>query len=157
LVPFNAEWVPLAWKWMNQSPMNFDDYGPKTIEEFSADLLKRHQAGQIIVAVLLAGEPVGIIGFQPVTPRLGHFSGICFAAHAQGNGLGTEATRTFIEALWLDGYEKIEAMFFAENERVAAMFRKLGAHDEGLLYEHTLRAGRPVDMKIVGLLKSGGK
>lgn len=157
LVPFLPAWVPSAWEWLHEDEKsNLDDYGPKTLEKFSADLLRRHQAGQVIIGVLFEDNPVGIIGFQPVTPRLGHFSGICFAKHAQGHGIGTRAVGMLMEALWQDGYEKIEAMFFADNDRVASMFRKLGAHDEGLLFEHTLRNGIPVDVKLMGFCRSRG-
>lgn len=154
LIPFQPTWIPLAWEWLNQDPSaNFDDYGPKTVEEFADDLLRRHQAGQILVGVLKGNSPVGIMGFQPVTERLGHFAGICFAKHAQGKGVGTIAVGLMLLALWKEGFEKVEAMFFADNERVAGLFRKLGAHDEGLLFEHALRNGQPVDVKLMGFVK----
>jgi len=157
LVPFQPAWVPMAWEWMNESPgASFDDYGQSTLGEFSEQLLQRHQMGHIIIGVLSGGVPVGIIGFQPVTPRLGEFAGICFAKHVHGKGIATAALSLMLQSLWVEGYEKIEAMFFADNERIAKLFRRLGAHDEGLLFEHTVRGGQPIDCKLMGFVRSRG-
>ena len=154
LVPFLPAWVPMAWEWLNEDQnANMDDYGPKTLAEFSADLLKRHTAGQVIIGVRHGGTPVGIIGFQPVTPWLGHFTGICFAKAVHGKGVAFEAIQSLLKALWLDGYQKVEAQFFADNLRIARLFSKLGAHDEGMRYGHTLRGGRPVDLKLMGFCR----
>ncbi len=154
LVPFQPAWIDMAWEWLNQDRhVNFDDYGPRTVEEFADNLLSRVERGQTIMAVLKGGVPVGMIGFQPVTERLGQFAGICIAKQAQRKSVGTIAVGILLLSLYSEGFEKIEAAFFADNEGVEALFRKLGAREEGILLEHTLRGGKPVDMKLMGFLK----
>lgn len=157
LVPFQPAWIPLAWEWLHEFPeANFDDYGPKTLQEFAGDLLERVQGGQLIIGVVSGGVTVGIIGFQPLTERLGKFAGICFSKAVHGQGIAFSAVKMMLETLWVEGYEKIEMKFFADNERIANLFHKLGAHDEGMLFEHTLRGGRAIDCKLMGFVRSRG-
>lgn len=157
LVPFQANWIPMAWEWLHEAPQfNFDDYGPKTLEEFYADLMRRVQSGQSIIGIVRSGEPVGMVGFHGVTPRLGHFAGLCITRTARHQGVGTQALGMLIKSFWAEGLEKIEAMFFSDNVIAEALFRKLGAHDEGILREHALRGGRTVDVKLMGFCRSRG-
>jgi RimJ/RimL family protein N-acetyltransferase len=47
---------------------------------------------------------------------------------------------------------RVFAMADADNARVIRLFEKCGFAREGLMHEHRLRHGRPVDMVVMGLL-----
>ena len=70
-----------------------------------------------------------------------------------GRGHGSRAVRLVLyhafENLRL---RRVFAMADADNARVIRLFEKCGLAREGLLREHRLRHGRPVDMVVMGLL-----
>jgi len=68
-------------------------------------------------------------------------------------GHGIEAMRQFLDMLFSTGVEKIAAGYFADNLRVRAFLRKLGAEDEGYLKAHTVRNGERIDMRQVAFHK----
>ena len=138
LIPFPEQSIPLAWKWLLEFPhCNFDDYGPKTEQEFIAQMTERME-NELIVGVTPIGEErqlVGIMAYLPLTPRLGSFHGICFARAVHGTGLPLQAMRQFIADLFGRGkIEKIAASYFADNQRVRAFLKKLGAEDEVVVH-----------------------
>ncbi len=156
LAPFPDDgWVDL-WAWMEEFPeMNWDDYAPRDCASFVAEMRRRVASGERIWGVIAGGDLCGAIGYAPVTPRMGWFHGVCFARRAHGRGIAREAVGRVIEELRCEGVEKINAAFFDDNVRVHHLFRTLGATDEGLFRAQTLRAGAPVDMKVVGFLHEG--
>lgn len=155
LVPFPVASIEDAWGWLNEFPKaNFDDDGPKSLEDFKAGLLWRVQNHHAIIGVLHAGACVGIIGMKQVSPQRAEFSGICFSKAVHGKGIAFAALSQLIAALWQDeGMRKIEAKHFADNQRVARLFAKLGGRFEGLLRQHVTRNGVPIDCKLVGWIK----
>ena len=70
-----------------------------------------------------------------------------------GRGHGPRAVRLVLyhafENLRL---RRVFAMADADNARVIRLFEKCGFTKEGLLREHRLRHGRPVDMVVMGVL-----
>lgn len=154
LVPFPPASIPDAWRWLNEFPKStLDDYGPKTEKEFAVDLLRRVKSGQIVLGAKHQGVCVGIIGFQQVTPRMGHFAGICFSKEVHGKGVARAALSLLMNTLWAAGLEKIEAVHFADNQRIFRLLCKLGGFSEGLLLKHALRDGRAIDCRVVGFLR----
>lgn len=64
----------------------------------------------------------------------------------QGKGLGTELIRRLLE--WADrwaGVLRVELMVQADNERAAALYRRLGFVDEGRHRGYALKDGKYVD------------
>ncbi len=142
-----------AWGWLHQFPdNNFDDYGPRDYESFSRDLKQRIATERTWLA-LRDGEPCGIIGYLPITPRMGSFHGICFDKAVHGYGTAKAAVSMVIEELFDSGVEKICASFFLENERVFNFLSGLGSRTEGILRKHTLRHGVPIDMRQVAIFR----
>lgn len=148
--------VPLLWGWMNEYPRsNFDDYAPKTVEEFHDEILSRIQRREIICMALYNDEPVGCIGFAPITDRLGSLHGICFSKAVHGKGLAPFAVRRFLEKVFAAGkVEKIKASYFKDNMRIKKFLRAQGFVHEGTAMAETLRAGVATDMSLVALMRS---
>jgi len=155
----------LLWIWLNEFPRaNFDDYSPKTFEEFQVEIFQRMQpdsSGRVrefIVVALLDGKPIGFIGYRPITERLGTLHGICFSKAVHGKGHAAFAVRNLINAIMKDGkVQKIEANYFKDNARIKKFLRKLGFEHEGTRFDHTLRQGKPIDVSLVALYRRNWK
>lgn len=142
-------WLPLLWQWMNEDRRsNFDDTGPRTYAAFERMMQVRLQR-ELLWGVRLEGIPVGVIGYDPVSPTYGTFHGICFTRHAHGTGVALEAVQAVLETQFAAGVQKIVAAFFADNRRVMRFFEKLGAVHEGLLAVTTPREGVPVPIRVM--------
>jgi len=154
LSPFPASALPRAWEWLREFPANnFDDYGPRTLEEFLA-VMEERASQEFTWGVLYEGELCGIIAFLPLTERTGTFHGICFTRSVHGKGIAKEAVGQVIEELFASGIQKIQAGIFADNIRVARFLTGLGAVEEGLLREQTMRGGIAVDMQLLAIFKA---
>ena len=154
--------VPLLWGWMQEYPRaNFDDYGPKTLEDFHVEIHARLNRREYIFVAMHDGKPVGCIGFAPITDRLGGMRGICFSKAVHGTGIAPFAVRESLRILFTanDGrLQKIEANYFRDNSRIKKFLRNLGFVHEGTRLDHTLRSGVPTDLALVALYrKNWGK
>ena len=154
LIPFPPGMVGEAWKWMHEFPAaNFDDDGPKTLADFSAQLLASVQRGSNIIGVEHDGKTVGIVRLTRLNSRLAMFGGICFSKEVHGKGIARAALEQVIAILWLDGIEKIIAQYFADNQRVRSFLAKLGAKDEGFHRKHAKRGGKIIDVRSIAFFK----
>ncbi len=142
-------WAPMVLEWLHEHPKcNFDDYGPRTVDEIEAKL------ANVTIrtwGVIHDGAPCGVIAYQSIAPEFGAFAGICFTESVHGKGIARLAVQRVLNRLWAEGVEKISASYFADNLRVARFLAKLGAVREGLLRAQTRRNGEPVDMELVAL------
>ena len=70
-----------------------------------------------------------------------------------GRGHGSRAVRLVLQHAFENlRLRRVFAMADADNARVIRLFDKCGFAREGLLREHRLRHGQPVDMVIMGVL-----
>ena len=153
--PFPPQALPQAWGWLREFPdCNFDDFGPSTLDEFLAEMARRAESEQSW-GISKDGELCGIVGYLPITARNGTFHGICFARWSWGRETTMTAVRSIIGSLLGRGVEKISASFFADNSKIYAFFRDLGAVDEGYWKAQTLRQGKPTDMRSVAIFREG--
>ena len=145
--------VPALWIWLNEYPRsNFDDYGPQSLEAFTAEIVARMNAGEVIAAFLHDGKFIGVCGYAQITERLGMLRGICFSKAVHGTGLAPAAVHRFLEKILAPGkVQKIQAMHFSDNLRIKKFLRKQGFTHEGRLEAHTVRGGVPTDMTLVAL------
>ena len=151
---FPLERLPELWAWLGQFPENnFDDAGPRSLEEFEAEMRRRLASGQWLLGVAADGRLVGAIGFECLAPYLGMFRGIVFDRSVHGAGIAAQAVRAVLERAFRTGIEKVSALYFADNKRIDGLLIKLGAIDEGLLRKHTRRNGQPVDVRVGAFFK----
>lgn len=155
LRPARVSTFPLAWQWLNEFPLqNFDDYGPTTEEQFCAEMKDRMGQEEIFEAIH-DGAPVGIIGYLPITMRMGYLHGICFTRSVHHTGIPFQAMTEFLDSRYRSGVEKISASYHADNVVVRTFLKKLGAVDEGLLLRETMRNGKPLDKYLVAFHRGG--
>lgn len=143
--------LPRLWEFMLEFPRhNFDDGGPATFEQFEQNMAQR-LGHELLAAFDLDGEFIGATAYRPFSLRSGVLHGMCFSKKVHGSGVPAEAMGAFIKSLFRDGAEKISAQLHADNARAWRFFKKLGFVQEGLFREHTTRAGRLIDLRIIAL------
>jgi RimJ/RimL family protein N-acetyltransferase len=143
-----------AWDWLQEFPQNnFDDFGPKNHAEFVAEIGHRRMCGERIWFAYVATEPVGIIGYAPLNSYCGTFHGICFAKEWHGKGVARAAVSKVIDEIFASGQQKISASFFDGNIRIYRFLLSLKFRTEGELKAQTLQGGKPVDMRLMRLLR----
>ena len=154
LIPFDLEHIEPSWGWLLEYPKhNFDDFGPKCIEDWTKLCACRVQdEGELTFTVTLDGEAVGIIGVTWPGGRLAVMHGICFARRVHGKGIAAEAMRRLISQLFASGVERIEAYSLAGNLRVHRFLTKLGFHQEGILRQRTVQNGKRIDVRLSAAL-----
>jgi RimJ/RimL family protein N-acetyltransferase len=152
--PFPATEYRKAWRWLREFPeRNFDDTGPRTYEQFVADMEKRAEFGERTWGAVRDGTLCGIIGYRPITHRYGSFHGICFPQSAWGRDTTMTAVRLVLKELFAAGIEKVSASFFSDNTKIYRFFMDLGAREEGFLEKQTERNGELIDMRLLALFK----
>jgi RimJ/RimL family protein N-acetyltransferase len=148
--PFPEALLPEAWGWLQQFPRaNFDDFGPRSCEEFLVEMRRRRESGERSWAVRSEGRAVGLVGYAQLAPHSGTFHGVCFDRSVHGTGLTRAAIEAILEQVFAEGTRKVMAGYFSDNHRVHTFFKRLGAQSEGLLRAQTYRQGQPVDMRLV--------
>ena len=138
------------WAWLNEPRApNFDDFGPRTYEEFLNELRSRvwpHRPWSI----WHEGAAIGYLAFQPLSPMLGFFRGMVMAPKWRGKGIGSLALRMAVQRLVAaDGYSKLVVATYGDNARVRKMFEACGFEDVGYITGATIRAGQPLDVRIM--------
>lgn len=152
LAPRVSLWVPRIWGWMQQHPeLNIDDDGPQSLGAFAKDMQERQ--GTEAMWGVTDTEPCGIIALKPLTPRTAIFHGICFDEAVWGTGVAEHAVRHVMVNAWEAGIEKIGAIFFAHNRRVARFLDKRGFVDEGVLKAQAMQHGKPIDLRIMAAFR----
>ncbi|HXR36381.1 MAG TPA: GNAT family protein [Candidatus Binataceae bacterium] len=146
--PFPREHYRLLDRWTRGSEYMRDDFWPREFGALATELDRR--AGQELTClVTLDGEPAGFIGYAAISAHLGMLRGVIFAPRFRGHGTAVCALRTFLGQRFAGGVHKILAGPFAANKRAIAFLYKLGARDEGLLREHTVRTGQMIDVRLM--------
>lgn len=112
---------------MEDQEKNFSDDGPRSLAHLELDVLAR-QKEETIYCVMLDGEPIGVIAHKPVVAGImERFNGICFTEKTHGSGVPFEAVAMVLERIFKSGAIMVAAAYFADNLRVEAFLKKLGA------------------------------
>lgn len=146
--PFPAASAGELHRWLN-SPRepNFIDGAVSDVAAVTATLAAKNAAGQTFVA-LLAGEPVGFIAIAPASPVMAWFAGMVIAPEHRGKGIGAGFLGAVVHTLRAQGFRKLSAFFFADNDAIRATFASAGAVGEGYLKRAAMREGELVDMRL---------
>lgn len=126
---------------------NFDDSGPKSVEELARSSIARQQAGEKLYLVLYGGRPVGAIGYAKVTEIGGVFRGICFTQDVHGSGVPLAAVKMMLKEVFDGGVQSVVAIVFADNFRVRWFLNKLGALAIVSELKDAIRGGKPVRLR----------
>lgn len=100
-----------------------------------------------------AGQPAGLVCFQPEYPWKGRLHGICFGRGLMPPERKRDALKLIIGEIFGSGVEKISAQHFATNRLIGPFLKDLGFRQEGYLKAETRQGGQPVDVVQVALFR----
>lgn len=163
IVPSKAEYAETFYRWRNQSASSrYNPLIPLTLEECRKNLMLQgsdlkdlwmtpsfrwfiERDGQLVANVSLK-----TINKQMLTAEIGYGVGEEF----HGQGIGTQAVRLLIKKVFEETeLRKLIAFVHEENRPSCKILENLGFTKEGLLREHFLINGVPVNEAVFGLLR----
>lgn len=147
--PFPLNAAPRVWMWMNELRSRVcDDYAPKTLDEFLANWERRTAQSW---GILRGGELGGLVTFEKISPVVGT-AHVLFKRSFWGFKTTIPALEmVYREAFATSGVSKILSMVFRDNYGIRHLAKHVGAREEGIFKNHTMRDGKLVDMVAIGL------
>lgn len=121
----------------------------------SADLTQVGKAENFRWFISIEGEVVGTISLKNISHSMGYGElGYGIAEKHHGKGIATAALRIMIDKIFHEtSLRKLIAYVHEENQASRRVLKKLGFQEEGLLREHYIINGTPVNEVFYGLLK----
>ena len=121
----------------------------------SADLSQVGKAESFRWFISVGGEAVGSISLKNISHSMGHGElGYGMAESHHGKGIATAALRLLIKKIFAEStLRRLLAYVHEENQPSRRVLEKLGFQEEGLLREHYLINGVPVNEVLYALLK----
>lgn len=153
VTPFPLSHSQWLWILLNEFPLqNLDDTSPRGPQAFAQEIHRRQNSGgETIWEVVWNGEPIGVIGYCPLSPDAAVFHGIAFARKHHGTGRPLEAVKMALEQIFMRGIETVIAAYFADNIPVHKFLKKLGAVEKHGEVHHAAREGRMEEVKLVSI------
>lgn len=135
-------------------PMS-DDEIARTLQDEGADLAELGKHETFRWFIWLDEQMVGSVSLKNISHSMGYGEiGYGIGACYQGKGIGTAGVRLAVEKIFSEsGLRKLIAYVHEENQASRRLLEKLGFQEEGLLREHYLINGVPVNEVLYGLLK----
>ena len=106
----------------------------------------------------LDGRPIGNVGLQGIDRHHGRAElGISIGEkECWGHGCGTDAVRQVLRYAFQElGLRRVDLITDEDNQRGIRCYEKCGFVREGLLRDHRLRHGQPLNMFVMGVLREG--
>jgi ribosomal-protein-alanine N-acetyltransferase len=163
LVPYQISFLEPFIEWRNQ-PLSVRHNPLKEMSkaELSAMLvaqgsdlsdLRKYETYRWFVQ--LDQDVVGSVSLKNISHSMGYGEiGYGIAENHHGKGIATEAVRLLLTKVFTEtGLRKLTALVHDKNHGSCRVLEKLGFRQEGLLREHYLINGKPVDEILYGLLK----
>ena len=115
------------------------------------------QSGTTAVAysIYSGDELVGVITLNSISLiKQSAFIGVVAVRKGVNGGCGLKASRWLIKHCFKTlGLNRVYGHTWADNEKMDALYKRLGAVHEGTEREHTWKQGKFVDMKIWSILR----
>jgi [ribosomal protein S5]-alanine N-acetyltransferase len=163
LEPFRPEYFDSYLRWRDQeATRRHNPLHPSTKEQLAERLInegsdfrnpKKFESYRWFV--LARGELIGHVGIRNISQMMGYAEiGYGIEESRQGRGYGTEAVRMAAKKVFEEaGLRKLLAYVHDENLASCRLLEKLGFRREGLLREHYILNGSPVNEVLFGLLE----
>jgi len=127
----------------------------KMLESEGSDLtdLKKYESYRWFVG--LDEDVVGNVSLKNISHGMGYAEiGYGIAEEYSNRGITTAAVKLLLDRVFSETIlRKLIALVHDENQGSRRVLEKLGFREEGLLREHYLIAGQPVDEVFYGLLR----
>lgn len=163
LVPYEPSFLQPFIEWRNQplsvrhNPLKqmTDDEIAQMLEAEGTELsdLKKYESYRWFVDA--DGQVVGSVSLKNISHSMGYGEiGYGVAESHHGKGIATAAGRLLVEKIFREtNLRKLLAYVHEENIASCRVLEKLGFQEEGLLREHYVILGTPVNEILYGLLK----
>ncbi len=164
LRPFRDEDVPLLHQWSNDPDvlrwLHLSEDPPELMQSLEAHRERweriRDDPAQMSWRIDTKDAlPIGELGLLAIHPSHRRAElGISIGEEPyRGRGYGTDAIRTLLRhAFGTFGLRRVQLITDEDNERGIRCYEKSGFAREGLLRQHRLRHGEPLNMMIMGAL-----
>ena len=127
----------------------------KKLETDGVDLsrLEKHESFSWFIAA--EGQVVGTVSLKNISQSMAYGEiGYGIAEIHHGKGIATAGVRLMIDKIFSESkLRRLIALVHEENHASRRVLEKLGFQEEGLLREHYLINGMPVNEVLYGLLK----
>jgi len=163
LLPYEQSFLQAFIDWRNQ-PLSIrhnplmkmsDEEIAKMLHDEGADLsdLKKHESFRWFISV--DGQVVGTVSLKNISHSMSYGEiGYGTSESHQGKGITTAAVEVLIEKIFTEStLRRLLAYVHEENHASRRVLEKLGFQEEGILREHYLINGTPVNEVLYGLLK----
>jgi RimJ/RimL family protein N-acetyltransferase len=163
LLPYEPAFLQAFIEWRNQplsvrfnplKAMSSEEIARK-LENEGADLsrLERHESFSWFVSV--DGQVVGSVSLKNISQSMAYGEiGYGIAESHHGKGIATAGVRLMVDKIFSESkLRRLIAYVHEENRASRRVLEKLGFQEEGLLREHYLINGVPVNEVLYGLLK----
>jgi RimJ/RimL family protein N-acetyltransferase len=163
LRPVTFDDVPALLRWFTDPDVihwfGASDQPPVTAESLTADLEAELGDASFREFILetLDGQPIGYFDLRRINPT--HRNAQLFVAIGEadyrGAGYGTDALRTLLRYAFDDlDLRRVYLQADADNARGIRCYEKCGFVHEGVLRQHRVRHGQPLDMVYMAVLRT---
>ena len=141
-------------EWLEWAPLT---KSLEDVQAFAADAVERQQqpGGSCEWVVFVDGTPCGVVGCTALEWQDKRTSvGAWLGKGVEGRGVAHRALNAIIDQLFANSIHRIEAFHAMGNERSDHMLKSLGFTEEGVLRDHEVLHGKPVDDVVFSLLST---
>jgi len=163
LLPYQPSFLPAFIEWRNQPfSLRFNplkeisrDEIAKKLEGEGTDLTRLEKHESFCWFVSAAGEVVGAVSLKNISHSMSYGEiGYGIAESHHGKGIATAAVRLMVNKIFVESkLRRLIAYVHEENHASRRVLEKLGFQEEGLLRDHYVINGAPVNEALYGLLK----
>jgi [ribosomal protein S5]-alanine N-acetyltransferase len=146
----------------DETGRRYNPFAPATEETLrerfaraGSDLAELGKHEQFLWVVLLDGEPAGTLSLMNVNLMMRTAEiGYDVRPALRGRGIAQRAVRELVRRVFAEtDLRKLVALVHEGNQASRHVLEKLGFRQEGLLREHFLIEGKPVNQVMYGLLR----
>ncbi len=152
--PFPTRDLPWLWLMLLEFPLsNLDNSGPTDLPSLARQIRRRYREGETIWKVVQAGQPIGVIGYAPISSFCAGLHGICFISRVHRTGIPFAAMAMALDRIFATGVDRIVAGHFIDNAAVTKFLAKFGFVEHRCDRHYVSRCGASVEVRIVELTK----
>jgi ribosomal-protein-alanine N-acetyltransferase len=164
LSPYHPSFLPAVHRWRNEADsqrfnpllqVSREETG-RYLEMDGCSFEKLSSAPTHRWFFLVGGKPVGTVSLQNISHMMNSAEiGYMVGEEFHGRGFATQGVSLFLDQLFArSAIRRVIALVHEENAASSRVMEKLGFTREGLLREHFIIKGAPVNEIYYGLLKN---
>jgi ribosomal-protein-alanine N-acetyltransferase len=164
LLPAEQKYAELWMRWRGEAnTVRFNPLAPATLEQIRERLAQAcsnlhdlKAAPEFSYFARVDGKVVASLSLKNLSHMMAYAEiGYTVGEEFQGKGIGTAVVRAFVQKIFAEtNLRRLFAYVAEDNTASRKLLERLGFRAEGVLREHYLILGRPVNEVFYGLLRS---